>query len=447
MRIVRLCTIVVLFVLLCASNSCAPIFAQQPQQQQKLNSTDLERAHLMLRQAYDEVMKNYYDPKYHGVDLDTSFHQYDTRLNSAQSINETFRIIAAFLTTLHDSHTYFMPPARTNRSSIAFHMEMVGDKGFITRIRPGTDAATKLHIGDQVLALNGFNVKRADFSSMQYFFQVLSPAPTEHLKLANPAGEQRDEIVRAALRPGKAILDVAGGGAGGDFWELVREDEEDAHHNRERIFEAGETVIWKMPSFYVEQSTIDSLFSKVRKHKTLILDLRDDPGGSIDTLKDMLGHIFDHEIKMADRVSRKDLKPEMVKARGPVFSGKLIVLVDNNSASASELFARVVQLEHRGTVLGDRSAGAVMEARHFNESLGADTKIFYGYSITSADLLMTDGKSLENIGVTPDELILPTAADLAGGRDPVLSRAAELAGTNLDPDAAGKLFPFEWPPI
>jgi carboxyl-terminal processing protease len=438
MRPSRVCSLVMLSALFFVSASSGTVYAQQPQ---RLDSIDLDHAHVILRQAYEDVAKNYFDPKYHGLDLKATYLQYDAKLNSARSVGESYRIIAAFLDKLHDSHTFLLPPARSNRSTIGFRMEMVGDKCFVTRIRPGTDAATKLHVGDQILAINGYNVNHEDFRNLEYFLSVLAPGQVEKLDLANPAGQQRQEIINAFIRPGKAVLD------GSDIWNLVREEEKEEDLNRGQFYETDNALFWKMPEFFLTQDVVDSFFSKVRKHKALVLDLRGNPGGAVDTLKNVLGNVFDHDVKIGDLVSRKDSKPEIAKSSGGAFNGKLIVLVDSNSGSSAEIFARVVQLEHRGQVIGDRSAGAVMEARHFSESLGADTRVFYGFSVTIANLIMTDGKSLENIGVTPDETVLPTATDLAEGKDPALSRAAELAGTKLDPTVAGKIFPFEWPSL
>jgi C-terminal processing protease CtpA/Prc len=60
-------------------------------------------------------------------------------------------------------------------------------------------------------------------------------------------------------------------------------------------------------------------------------------------------------------------------------------------------------------------------------------------------MIMADGQSLENIGVIPDEKILPAPADIVQGRDPILARAAELAGIKMTAEEAGKVFPFKWP--
>jgi hypothetical protein len=280
---------------------------------------------------------------------------------------------------------------------------------------------------------------------MKYFFQVLSPAPTETLDLMGANGQYRKETVQTTIRLGKPILDLTTSDS--DYWSLVRSDEEEDHLNRERYYESGDAFIWRMPSFEVDPNDVDSVFAKAMKHKTLIIDLRGNSGGYIDTLKEMLGRLFDHDIKIGDRVSRKETKPEIAKKHGPTYTGNVIVLVDSGSASASELFARVIQLEKRGKVIGDTTSGAVMEAHAVTQTVGGDYIIVYGLSVTVANILMTDGKSLEKVGVVPDEIIIPTVQDIGSGKDPVLAHAADLAGMQLDPTAAGKLFPFEWPPL
>ena len=178
-----------------------------------------------------------------------------------------------------------------------------------------------------------------------------------------------------------------------------------------------------------------------------MVDLRGNPGGAVETLKYLVGGMFENEVKIGDRVGR-DAHKAMI-SRTPAtkpFLGKLVVLIDSRSASASELFARAVQLEKRGAVIGDHSSGSVMESMRYGYKSGLDEVVFYGASITDADVVMSDAKSLEHAGVAPEETVLPTANDLATGRDPALARAAELVGVKLSAENAGKMFPYEWPP-
>lgn len=245
----------------------------------------------------------------------------------------------------------------------------------------------------------------------------------------------------------KRVLNLTGADGGSDIWDLIRQEENEEHFYRGRYEEMNEDLmILKLPVFDISDSEISAIMDKARKHKTLIIDLRGNGGGLEETLQSLLGGVLDHDIKIGDLTSRESAKPIVAKSHGKhVFAGKLIVLIDSDSASASELFARVVQLEKRGPVLGDRSSGSVMRAKHYSYQAGTDTVVFFGASITDADIIMTDGKSLEHAGVTPDEIMSPTPADLASGCDPVMARAAEISGVKLTPEKAGSLFPYEWP--
>jgi C-terminal processing protease CtpA/Prc len=68
----------------------------------------------------------------------------------------------------------------------------------------------------------------------------------------------------------------------------------------------------------------------------------------------------------------------------------------------------------------------------------------YAIQITVADFVASDGKRLEGVGVTPDELVFPSGADLAGQRDPALAHATTILGFAIRPEAAGELTMREW---
>lgn len=409
------------------------------QAQSQSISRDREYAQIMLSDVHDTLKKNYYDPSFHGIDIDSRLKKYSAEIKSANTFQAAFRLIEAYLVGLNDSHTAFIPPPNNNRIRYGFRYEMIGDKCFVTALRPGSDAEQKLKLGDQILSLDGYAVNRVDLWQLEYYLDFLPPRQTTDFTLRNPSGSVRQESVTAQLE----ALPLRRGFSP----SIARMQIETWQHNiRSRSMERGDVFVWKLASFSEDEGSISHMLGEARKHKALVLDLRENPGGLRDNLLFLVGGLFDHDVTIGTESTRKRQKPVIAKTHGhSVFNGQLTVLIDSRSASASEILARVVQLDHRGVVVGDRSSGSVMLGQFFPLWTSSGFGLVYGAEITIADMIMSDGKSLEHAGVTPDILLLPTAEDLAEGRDPVLSRAADLAGIKLDPTSAGKLFPHEWP--
>lgn len=407
-------------------------------QKKKFDATDRGGAEVMLSQIHDALKQHYYDPTYHGIDMDARYHVYLDRLKSAPTMSEAMRTISAYLAILDDSHTGFIPPRYNFRFNYDFRLQMFGDQCFLTATRPGTDAAGKLQPGDQVLMLDGYAVNRKDLWQLEYYLHALAPHITLDFQLRDPSGQRRHEVVTTTVLNLPAVFPRS-------RTQYTIQIEKVQHELRIRHTEQGGVMIWKLPSFVVGAEDIDHLVGIARKQKALVLDLRGNPGGSEEMLAYLVGSLFDRDVKLATRISRHGQQPVMSKSKNKgAFDGKLIVLVDSRSASAAEALARVVQIEHRGTVVGDRTSGSVMEADFYPFEWGVPRPVHFAAEITIANLIMSDGQSLEKIGVIPDVLLLPSATDLSQGRDPVLSRAAELAGITLDASAANKLFPFEW---
>lgn len=394
--------------------------------------------HEILETIKEELKKFYYDPDFHGMDLDARFKMAHEKIRTATSNGQMFSIIAQVLVDLNDSHTYFLPPDRVARVDYGWRMQMIGETCYVVIVKPGSDAEAKgLKVGDVIYSVDGYEPTRDNLWKIEYSYYTLKPRPGMRVVVQDPDGQlrQADLMVKVLERK----VDEA-------------ERKKAQEIRRPRSYEIGdELIIYKFPGFDVGDKEVDEMMRKVGQHQALILDLRGNSGGYETTLRRLLGYFFDHDVKIGDLKRRKESKPVIAKAHSAdqVFKGRLVVLVDSKSASAAELFARVIQLEKRGTVIGDHTAGAVMRGRlypHAYERIvipGAETFSFYGAVITDADITMTDGQSLERTGVTPDELLLPTGEDLAARRDPVLSRAATVVGVKIDPEKAGSLFPSD----
>ena len=416
-----------------------PVSAQTPSPEDL--KRERNRGAVMLQLVKDYLKEYYYDPTYHGMDLEARFKVSEEKIKEAVNVGQIMGIIAQTLTELNDSHTFFVPPPRPVDVDYGWKMQMIGDTCFVVAVKPGSDAeAQGLKPGDEVLSLDGFKPTRQNLWKMNYNYNVLRPQPGKHIMVLTPDGQQRDLALKAKVEKKPKLVNIT------EFFNDFEEDQED-EKKLPRYFEAGDAFIWKLREFGLTESKVDDMMKKARQHKALILDLRGNGGGLVSTLKRMVGYVFDHEITIGNAKRRKETKSITAKSRGEnSFKGQLIVLIDSRSGSAAELFARVVQIEKRGIVIGDRSAGAVMVSINRPGLLGdmsSGNMVPYGASITDADVLMSDGKSLEHVGVIPDELLLPTAADLAAKRDPVLARAATLAGAELSAEKAGTLFPLD----
>jgi len=411
---------------------------------QELRDTDRMRGRTMLKVIKKELLNRYYDPTFHGLDLEARFLKAEQDVEQAGSLSHMFGIIAQAVIDLGDSHTRFVPPGRAARFEYGWRLRVVGETPYVLAVKPGSDAEAKgLKAGDALLSVDGISLTRQNIAMFKYRYFVVRPEMQMRLEVQSPDGPPRTLVVATKVDEGKRFMDLT---EGEDIWDILRRAENSAEKHRFADAAGKGVLVWNIPSFLSSESEFKRIAGRLPKYKSVVLDLRGNTGGYARSLTCLLGCFFDHDVVIAQPKGRKkNIKPMVAKTLGErAFTGKVVVIVDSESGSAAELFARVIQLEKRGTVVGDRTAGAVMQSRYYSRQTAGEYVVVYGISITESELTLADGGTLETVGVTPDVAVLPTGADLAAGRDPVLTRAVLLAGGLMPPAAAGKLFPYVW---
>jgi carboxyl-terminal processing protease len=404
--------------------------AASAQSGRPLSTTERAIALTMLRQVEQDIRTHYYDPAFHGIDLSARARLAEERLKATIGFNDAIAVISDLAAGLDDLHTTFLPPNRRARVDYGWQMAMVGGVPLVVSVDAGSDADAKgLAPGDRVLLLNGLEPNRANLPRLTYLYRFIRPELQQRVAVLKPDGNAHTLDIQSRVQ-NRAISELRA---------LLLELEEDLDRARDHSEAVGDDIlVWKMAVFG-NPDHVNRMIGNARGYKALVVDLRGNGGGAIAALRELVSRCFDREVHVATVRQRHKSERYIAKPKRSGFRGQLVVLVDSRSASAAEVFARIVQIEKRGVVIGDRTAGAVMTARIMPHKVGV-VDFFYATSVTIGDVRMADGASLEKTGVEPDEIVLPTPADLAAGRDPALARAVAAAGGAITPAEAGRLF-------
>ena len=152
---------------------------------------------------------------------------------------------------------------------------------------------------------------------------------------------------------------------------------------------------------------------KAEKVEGIIMDLRGNGGGSLPEVVRMVG-FFIEDGPVCQVRGRDDKQPYLWrdKDKGVLYDGPLTVLVDENSASASEIFAGAIQDYHRGIVVGEQTfgKGTVQSMIDLTNFLPKDVEKPGQLNLTRAKFYRITGSSTQHKGVTPD-IQLPSGFD------------------------------------
>ncbi len=154
--------------------------------------------------------------------------------------------------------------------------------------------------------------------------------------------------------------------------------------------------------------------------KALVLDLRDNPGGSLRTVVDIANELLPEGLVVYTEDKEGNRQEYKCKGKSEIHV-PVVVLVNGNSASASEILAGAIQDYKKGTILGTTTFGKGIVQKIFPMSDGSALKLTISHYYTPA------GNDIHGVGIVPDEeLELDAEKYLEDGTDNQMDRAKEI---------------------
>jgi len=375
----------------------------------------------------------------HVPDLDWNkvYKEYLSKVVAANSTREYYHIMMQLAPLLQDGHTNIYPPKELLDARPPIGTELFGDVVLIKSVYSRSLAKT-LHVGDEILAIDGVSVKRyaeqnvAPFVSSStpqdklvrmYDYELLSGDASKSvaLKLRDATGAVRDQVVaRAGYRDVSYESPLP-------FRMLPSQI---AYINLDN-FESEDVV-----------KAFEAALPRIQKARGLVIDVRDNGGGSTIYGQMILSYLTRSSI--GNPVSYYRSESAAIRAQGgvsvnlvptaddggpylvqhsKVFEGPVAVLTGAHTFSAAEDFVAAFAAIHRGITVGERTAGSTGQPLFFDLPGGGSARICVKRDLSP------DGTEFVGKGIQPTFEVHRGVADVRSGKDPVLDTATKQLAT------------------
>lgn len=316
--------------------------------------------------------------------------------------------ISGMVKSLEDPYTVFLNPeeAKKFKEDVSGTFEGIGaeigiKKGQLLIIAPleGTPAQSAgLRAGDKILKIN--DTQTADLTIDEAVTLIRGPKGTEvTLTIFREDWEKSKEI--------KIIRDVIL--VPSLKWEI--KEENIAYI---KIYQFSEKA-----GFDFRMAAIEILAGPTKK---IILDLRDNPGGYLEVAQDIAGWFLERGniVAIEDFGSKKEKNEYKSEGPSKFLEYPVVVLINQGSASGSEILAAALRDNRQIKLIGEKSfgKGSVQEL----EDLTGGSSL----KITVAKWLTPNGEQITDKGLEPDIKVEMSEEDYEKDRDPQLDKAMEI---------------------
>jgi carboxyl-terminal processing protease len=314
--------------------------------------------------------------------------------------------IRGMMDALGDKQTFYMEPQvyESETSSLQGQYEGIGayvdtDGEFLTIVSPieGSPAdKAGLKPGDKVIAIDGQDM--SGVAPEQARLKVLGPEGTKVTLTVTRDGES--EPLKFDITRAQIVIHSAEG-------KML--DNGIAYID---INTFGEKTTQEL------RGTLDNLLKE--NPKGIIIDLRNNPGGYLNTAVEVASEFIGKGVVLYEQYGDGRRDTHKVLGNGSATDLPIVVLINEGSASASEILAGALQDYGRAKLVGVQSygKGSVQNWVPLSDNQGAAR-------VTIARWLTPKERLIDHIGLTPDVNVEMTVEDFTAGRDPQLDAAEQ----------------------